>query len=56
MNKVKDRTDLGDRIYDTLLDFMPTLKAIDTLNYLMKLIDQYVELRVNDAKRPPELR
>lgn len=51
-----DRLDICNEIYNTLVDVMPEQQAVATTDELMKSIDQYVEIRIKDAKLPPELR
>ena len=51
-----DRLDICKEIYYTLIDFMPDKQAVETTDELMKSIDKYVEVRIKDAKLPPELR
>ena len=51
-----DRLGICNEIYNTLIDFMPDKQAVETTDELMKSIDKYVEVRIKDAKLPPELR
>lgn len=51
-----DRLDICNEIYGTLVDFMSEQQAVATTDGLMKSIDKYVEVRIKDAKLPPELR
>lgn len=51
-----DRLDICNEIYYTLVDFMSDKHAVAKTDELMKSIDKYVEVRIKDAKLPPELR